>query len=370
MKTKVLFFLLVLLNSGFLFAQEVPKAIILSSKVGPVIDSVENKEYNLFPEIPVNNFKGAQFFKLADGSKKVKIYYKDGTVDEKPFSESDFQAYKLKLRTKQVDYSRIDTSFIYIVKLLDETIIYGKILEVEKDKILITSKYLGTIDLLKSDILKIDQVEMSYHVKGKNWFPNPHDTRHFFAPTARSLKKGEGYVQDIYLLFVSANYGITDNFLIGGGFSMIPGLSIDEQMFFINPKAGFKIHEKFNLGGGILYTKVMNDFSFGIAYGVGTYGTDNDNFTIGMGYGLVDDEWNEKPIFLIGGMTRPWRKIALITENWIIPIETETVAALSYGTRYFGERLCVDFAFIIPVSQEMDRLLFPGIPYIDFVINF
>ncbi|NOZ47675.1 MAG: hypothetical protein GXO79_12975, partial [Chlorobi bacterium] len=76
MKTKALFFLLVLLSSGFLFAQEVPKAIILSSKVGPVIDSVENKEYNLFPEIPVNNFKGAQFFKLADGSKKVKIYYK------------------------------------------------------------------------------------------------------------------------------------------------------------------------------------------------------------------------------------------------------------------------------------------------------
>lgn len=46
---------------------------------------------------------------------------------------------------------------------------------------------------------------------------DPHDTRLFFAPTARSLKRGEGYVgvYEIFLPFVQV--GVTDRFSIGGG---------------------------------------------------------------------------------------------------------------------------------------------------------
>ena len=54
-------------------------------------------------------------------------------------------------------------------------------------------------------------------VNGEAWQEDPNPTRLFFAPTGRSLKKGEAYfgVYEILLPFVQV--GITDRISIGGG---------------------------------------------------------------------------------------------------------------------------------------------------------
>ena len=50
---------------------------------------------------------------------------------------------------------------------------------------------------------------------GEYWFPNPNQSRLFFAPTARPLPKGGGYVADHLFFFPSVTYGVTDNFTFG-----------------------------------------------------------------------------------------------------------------------------------------------------------
>jgi hypothetical protein len=102
----------------------------------------------------------------------------------------------------------------------------------------------------------------------------------------------------------------------------------------------------------------------GILYSVGTWGNPNRSITGGIGYGYLDWELADKPMVMIGGEVRAARRISFVTENWTIPgVEG---ALLSYGMRFFGESLSVDLAFI----NSTEWLIFPGVPYIDFVYKF
>lgn len=229
--------------------------------------------------------------------------------------------------------------------------------------------------------------------RGKTWFTNPNATRYFFAPSAIPLKKKEGYFQNAYLLANSVNVGVTDNITIGGGV-VIP------LLFYVTPKISFKVADKFYLGGGVLFTEsFIKDFglSAGIGYGLATYGTYEYNATIGVGYGYA--KFNKQyrstpmPIITINSMARISKKMALVTENWLIPRGgynkeilttgpygepmSEMVyqnknfysGALSLGFRFMpGVRTSVDFSVvgIRPNPGQNDVVL----PYLDFVYKF
>ena len=76
---------------------------------------------------------------------------------------------------------------------------------------------------------------------GEYWFPNLHETRYFFSPSAFGLEKGEGYFGHSYWLLWQAQYGITDELSIGGGttFWGFPAT--------LNAKYSFNINKDFNL---------------------------------------------------------------------------------------------------------------------------
>ncbi len=57
--------------------------------------------------------------------------------------------------------------------------------------------------------------------------------------------------------------------------------------------------------------------------------------------------------------------MALVSENWIFP--GVDVPVVSYGFRFFGEKMAVDLALFNVLD---DDAIFPGIPYVDFVWNF
>jgi len=149
-------------------------------------------------------------------------------------------------------------------------------------------------------------------------------------------------------------------------------VNIDEQIFYFTPKIGLKASEKFNIAAGALIVK-MPGFDeedgdsplVGILYGVGTTGTPDASFTFGLGYGFVDGEFAKKPMVVIGGEKRISRRTAFVSENWIMPGVENPI--ISYGLRFFGEKMSVDLALINILS---DKIIFPGMPYIDFVINF
>ncbi len=263
-----------------------------------------------------------------------------------------------------------DSEHVQIITTHDKSTMIGRILEIREKEIRFKAEF-GEVTIPIYKIRSVEIVPASSIKDGVYWFPNPNATRLFFAPTARMLKQGDGYFADYYLFFPAFAYGITNNVTIGGGMSLIPGVDIDKQIFYFTPKVGLSATKIFNLGIGALIIKIP-DFDdedksplVGILYGVGTYGNPNSSLTFGLGYGFVDDEVADKPMIMIGGEHRISRRLAMVTENWILPgVDNPMV---SYGVRFFGEKMSFDLALLNTIGEDA---FFPGIPYVDFVFNF
>jgi hypothetical protein len=319
-----------------LFSQTQKKVVIISNKVGTYIDSAEKVNYYLFPEYTPNEFKTARFLERDDGNYEVVIYKSNKEKDLIQLSDKKYKEIQKQINKKEVRYNEIDTSYVYSIFLIDETILKGIFKEISTDSVVIETSYLGIHSLSKSKILKIEKMMSIKDSQSRRWFDNPHESRHFFAPTARNLKKGEGYFQDVYIIFGFVNYGITDNILIGGGTSIIPGIGLENQVFFLNPKLSFQVKENLYLGGGVFYGNFPNNEydevtnreqhsrqgAF-IAYGLGTLGNRENNITLGIGYLNFKEASINKPIVMLGGMYRISRRAALVTENWFSIINYE-----------------------------------------------
>lgn len=256
------------------------------------------------------------------------------------------------------------------VTMLDGSVLMGTYVSGTSRTIRIQTRYFGFMDLSRNDIRQIDVVDSETLEELQTSFENPNSTRYLFGPSAIPLKKGEGYYQNVYVVLQSFNYGITKNFSIGGGFDVItPFVREVPPFFFITPKASFKVAEKVHLGGGLLYanTAAFELSGFGIGYGIFTYGTVENNITAGLGWGYIEGEVTKGPIITVSGMARVSRRLGLVSENWIVPIDGY-YGVLSYGLRFMSEKITVDFAFIN--NPDIFSEIFIGIPYVDFVIKF
>ncbi len=262
----------------------------------------------------------------------------------------------------------------YKVELLDGTRLTGTIISENDSIIVMDLPDLGELSIRRDKIDKMISSDASADVKKSLWFKNPNATRLLFAPTAIPLKKGEGYYQNIYIVANMFNYGVLDNLSIGGGFDFISMFANFgdgwSPILNFNAKTGFKVHDYVHVGAGGIYATQINNFSAGIVYGLGTFGTYNSNFTCGLGWGFVDGSFEEKPFIMLGGMVRCSEKIWFVSENWLAPLDTDNkyYLAVSYGVRFSGKRMSVDLGFIN--SKDIVEVLFIGIPYVDFVIKF
>lgn len=257
------------------------------------------------------------------------------------------------------------------IKTKDGNFYLGQILSENEEQIVLKTESVGTISIQHAQIKKIKKFPASKFIDGKYWFTNPNSTRNLFTPTGYSLKSGEGYYQNFMVLINSANFGLTDHFTIG--FGTIPLYFDGNFNFMITPKFSIPIVEnKVNVAAGVLYARAFQE-NLGIAYGVTTFGSIDNNFTFGLGYGFSGGEAAKRPIITISGVSRVGRKFGLITENWIIPysdfedgIKYQLFA--TYGVRYIAESITVDFAFIN--NRDIRSSLFIGIPMVGVVIPF
>ena len=85
-----------------------------------------------------------------------------------------------------------------------------------------------------------------------------------------------------------------------------------------------------------------------------------------------DAVFQKNPMITLCGTARISRKIAFVTENWIIPYTSNSgqkyTPVFSYGLRFFGETLSVDLAFIN--NKEIFEILFTGIPFVAFAVKY
>lgn len=270
------------------------------------------------------------------------------------------------------DTATTDSTRMYILRTRDGSLIVGRLVRASVDSVYFVSAG-GPITVPRSSVLELRQLGRGAMRSGVYWPPNPGDTRLFFAPTGRMLEKGEGYFSDTYVFFLNFVGGVTSRVTFGGGFSIFPTTDLTQNIIYLTPKVGLVQSPSFNLAAGALigyagfsgFDDTGADVgSFGIVYGVGTAGSPDGSLTVGFGVGYGGGGLGD-PVLMIGGEKRVARRVSLLSENYIVSGVTNGVA-LSYGVRFFGDRLSVDFALINVPSDP----IVPGVPYVAFAVKF
>ena len=270
-----------------------------------------------------------------------------------------------------------EVSKIYQVTLNDGSVISGKLLLITEKEVIISSVSMGEIRLQKENIRSMVQVSSFDDKKSGIWFANPNPTKYLLGNSAIPLEKNTGYYQNTWIFVNSFSYAFTNNISISGGFEIFSILAGGDgpYAFYINPKASFKVVDNFYAGGTILYAntiKTAEDFG-GLATfnAFATYGNKNNNITGAVGWGWADGEFSSSPLIAISGMARVSRRIAFVSENWMIPGASDSggyYGILSYGIRFLGEKTSIDLAFLN--NPDIASEIIIGIPWLDFVIIF
>ena len=264
-----------------------------------------------------------------------------------------------------------DTTQVQVMRLRDGSSIVGRVSEMGADSVRFVSKA-GTLSIARADIVEVREVAASALRSGEVWPASPNATRLLFAPTGRMLEKGEGYFNDTYLFLLSVHGGITSRFTLGGGMSVLPLDDFTDNALYIMPKVGVYASPKLNVavGGlaGIVGGLVDDDVnaSFGILYAVGTAGSADASVSFGTGLAYAGGQFADYPVAMIGAEKRLGRRVSFVTENYLIPND-DTNAVISYGLRFFGEKLSADLAFWNAPGND---IVFPGIPYVAFSVKF
>lgn len=273
--------------------------------------------------------------------------------------------------SKPVPIRVADTSQVQVIRLRDGSSIVGRVTEVGADTVRFAAAS-GMLSIARTDIVELREVEKTSMRRGEVWPANPNVTRLLFAPTGRTLPKGEGYFNDTYLFLLSVHGGITSRFSLGGGLSVLPLDDFSDNALFIMPKLGVVATPKFNLAvgalAGVLGAAVDEgeSGSFGVLYAVGTAGSPDASVTFGTGLAYAGGDFADRPVAMLGAETRLSRRIAFVTENYVIPNE-DVSSVISYGLRFFGEKLSADLAFWLAPGED---IRFPGIPYVAFSVKF
>jgi hypothetical protein len=228
--------------------------------------------------------------------------------------------------------------------LSDGNQIFGQVESIETAAIVFRSLGGVVMTVPRANIVDL-RVARGQVVDGEFLPQDSHDTRLMFAPTGRSLRRGEGYVGFYYILpFVQV--GLTDRLSVGGGTPLFFGDG--DRPVWLTPKLQIVSRRNAQVAVGVIHITGIEEFNAGIAYGVTTIGRENNAATIGLGYAYSGDD--RSAILMVGGEHRQSRRIKWITENWFWPDGGN--GFVSGGVRFVGERLSADVSLVVPLIDE------------------
>jgi small nuclear ribonucleoprotein (snRNP)-like protein len=261
----------------------------------------------------------------------------------------------------QVPIDTIKKTERVVVKMNNGDEFRGKILSRDQNTIVLETTN-GTLNLISSNVRSIN----SDSYKGKFSFPNSNETRYFFGPSAIPIKQGKGYYQNVLLTSNFINIGLLKNVSIGGGFEFI-SLLLDSPIWFLTPKVGFKVSENSHVGGGFIMAGIGIEETATLAYGVYTFGSSETNLTVGAGYGLISGNFSKRPTIMLSGTHRVGNNLALLTENYFIPIGTSTNYTGILGLRVLAPKNSFDFGLVFG-PQISDFI--PALPFVGYTRSF
>ncbi len=263
-----------------------------------------------------------------------------------------------------------DSSLVRI-EMINGNEFIGEIVNQDSARIYLQTEDLGELTILKRNIKTQEKIQVQQIRDGKLWSPNPQSTRYFWSPNGYGLPKGEGYYQNIWVLWNQFSYGVTNNFSLGGGIIPLFLFGGTPTPLFGTAKFSIPIKkDRINLGAGAIVGTVLgeDETGFGIVYGLSTFGSPDNNVTVGMGYGFAAGEWASSPLINVNGMFRVSSHGYIITENYYINAGSESGVLLSVGGRWIIKKAALDFGLFMPIAAELDRFI--AIPWLGFTIPF
>lgn len=238
--------------------------------------------------------------------------------------------------------------------LVDGSRIYGRIESVTDIEVSFRSVAGLILTVPRDRVHDLRPVEGEV-VEGEFRPADPHNTRLFFAPTARALHRGEGSFGTFEVLFPFVQIGVTDRFSIGGGTPLV--FAGDFHPVWITPKLQVVTRDRVQAAVGVLHVVGTGGHDAGIAYGVTTFGGGEHAGTVGVGYAYSGNE--RTTILLLGGEARATRHIKWITENWVFPGSGDGL--VSGGVRFIGDRVSADLGVMLPLVG--DAVLVPLVSF-------
>lgn len=352
------------------------KPVEFHPQLGEMIDAVENARYRIFGEI--EGFSAARLYAESTGSYRLHLLRNlvdGGQVLIRRLNTSAFVDFTRKLE-RRIGSEAAPLQALYPIKesrwpqehglgkiyLRDGSMINGTIRSVLQDTLIVETS--GGLVIPVPDAM-LTALEMSpAGVPGSGFYrSDPNVSRLFFAPTGRPLKRGQGYFADYFLFFPTLAVGFSDYFSLSGGVSLLPGA--DSQLLYFAPKITVPLHRKLGMSFGALHLAIpeeADDLTFG--YGVLTTGTAASAFTVGAGLPLTAND--RALLILLGGETQISNSAKLISENWIITGDDDTLL-FSIGVRFFGDKLAVDLA-LFSTDEAFDGGGWPFAPWVDFSV--
>jgi len=265
--------------------------------------------------------------------------------------------------------AQVPEPVIVRIETRDGSIFQGELISETDMELVVRTVSSGDIVIQKANIKRIKTLSAQAFRNGEYWHENPQSTRYFFVPNAMGLPKGQGYYQNVLLFFNNVNYGLTNNFSLGVGIVPVFLFGESETPVWILPKFSIPIkRESVHVAVGAMIGGVIGEASFGILYGMLTYGNRDKNISLGLGYGYADGELANAPLVTLSGMYRLSKRWYAVTDNYFVPTKTSN-GLLNFGVRWAPERVAIDFSLLRLLEDNTDGD-FIGIPMVGVSIPF
>jgi hypothetical protein len=177
-------------------------------------------------------------------------------------------------------------------------------------------------------------------------------TRLFFAPTARSVPRGDGSLGLTEIAFPWAEFGLLDRVSVRG-YVAPPLEDLTSAGIVLGPKLQILRQSQIQAAIGV-FQQFSTSGAGGVGYGVVTIGGRGTSATVGLGYGYgsVADSGGSKAVVFVGAEQAVGRSVRLVVEAYVggeafgLPEQTlMTGARLSFG------RWSLDLGVAIPFYE-------------------
>ena len=239
----------------------------------------------------------------------------------------------------------VDAGAVQRLTMTDGARIYGRVEAILEHEIRFLT-LTGVVMTIDRDQIVDLRVVQGRVVNGEFRRQDPHGSRLAIGPTARSLRRGHGYVTVHQFAMPSMQVGLTDRLSVGGATPLY--FFGERHPFLVTPKVQLLSRGNVTVAAGTIHVMNVGGVRSGLVYGVTTLGSTDTAATVALGYAFSGNE--RRPVVMLGGELRESGRVKWFTENWLFGPDNGFVSG---GARILRERFSTELALVVPL----------GIPY-------